>query len=297
MARAKNMNLFLLDGTAQGRIKCTLANWTGVAYKIPRTMLNESSGIQLLNQTGVYLLFGESESTGEPLVYVGQAGVRSNGKGVLYRLGEHTVQAKKEWWNIAVAFTTLHDSFGPTEISYLENRFYRLASLAQRFQTQNDNTPNPGNLTEEKESELEEYIEYAKLVIGALGFPVFEPLRQNEPTSEAKVIGGDSSVLYCRRSSSDAKGQRTAEGFVVFEGSRLRPELAPSCPASVAKYRQKYAERISSEYVLLQDTLFSSPSMAASFVTGHSCNGKVEWKTESGTVLGQLEIEESGVSR
>lgn len=32
--RGKSINLFLMDGTPNGRIKCTLANWTGVAYKI-----------------------------------------------------------------------------------------------------------------------------------------------------------------------------------------------------------------------------------------------------------------------
>lgn len=31
--RGKSINLFLVDGVAGGRIKCTLANWTGVAYK------------------------------------------------------------------------------------------------------------------------------------------------------------------------------------------------------------------------------------------------------------------------
>ena len=35
----KNMNYFLMDSTPNGRIKCTLANWTGVAYKIPRIKL------------------------------------------------------------------------------------------------------------------------------------------------------------------------------------------------------------------------------------------------------------------
>lgn len=32
--RGKSINLFLMDGTATGRVKCTLANWTGVAYKM-----------------------------------------------------------------------------------------------------------------------------------------------------------------------------------------------------------------------------------------------------------------------
>ncbi len=40
MERGKSINLFLMDGNVNGRIKCTLANWTGLAFKIPRTSLN-----------------------------------------------------------------------------------------------------------------------------------------------------------------------------------------------------------------------------------------------------------------
>jgi len=29
--RGKNIQLFLMDGDASGRIKCTMANWTGIA--------------------------------------------------------------------------------------------------------------------------------------------------------------------------------------------------------------------------------------------------------------------------
>ena len=54
----KSINLFLIDGDPNGRIKCSLANWTGVAYKIPRTMLDKARGIDALKQTGVYLLCG-----------------------------------------------------------------------------------------------------------------------------------------------------------------------------------------------------------------------------------------------
>ena len=39
--RGRSMNLYLMDGIPGGRMKCTLANWTGVAYKIPRTELDK----------------------------------------------------------------------------------------------------------------------------------------------------------------------------------------------------------------------------------------------------------------
>ena len=51
--RGKNIQLFLMDGEATGRMKCTLANWTGIAYKIPRTELDkckdrDMSGFKLI---------------------------------------------------------------------------------------------------------------------------------------------------------------------------------------------------------------------------------------------------------
>lgn len=52
--------------------------------------------------------------------------------------------------------TTQNNSFGPTEISYLENKFTNMAIETERYKVRNGNDQNPGNVTEEKESELEE---------------------------------------------------------------------------------------------------------------------------------------------
>lgn len=40
MPRSMTLKLFMMDGEASGRIKCSLANWTGIAYNIPQTSLN-----------------------------------------------------------------------------------------------------------------------------------------------------------------------------------------------------------------------------------------------------------------
>lgn len=82
--RGKSITVFLMDGTPTGRIKCSLENWTGVAYKIPRTELDRCADIQILKQSGVYFLFGSSEETGQDVVYVGQAGVRKMAKASFY---------------------------------------------------------------------------------------------------------------------------------------------------------------------------------------------------------------------
>lgn len=93
MARGKNIQLYLMDGDVNGRIKCTLANWTGLAFKIPRTALDLCKDRPELKQTGVYLLFGKDEND-KSVVYIGQAGVRKNGEGILNRLVEHNRKSK-----------------------------------------------------------------------------------------------------------------------------------------------------------------------------------------------------------
>ena len=105
MPRGKNINLFLMDGDASGRIKCTLANWTGVAYKIPRTEIEKCKNREDLKWSGVYSLFGVSDDTGENIAYIGQAGIRKNGEGILYRLMEHKRNPDKDYWTEAVVFT------------------------------------------------------------------------------------------------------------------------------------------------------------------------------------------------
>ena len=118
--RGKSINLFLMDGKATGRIKCTLANWTGVAYKIPRTELDKCRDREGLSQSGVYFL---SALLIRPTMYIGQAGVRKSGEGILCRLLEHKRSQKIDYWTEAVVFTTSNNSFGPTEIIMWKTSF------------------------------------------------------------------------------------------------------------------------------------------------------------------------------
>ncbi|GHU65296.1 methionine sulfoxide reductase [Clostridia bacterium] len=291
----KSINLFLIDGTPTGRVKVTLANWTGVAYRIPRTELDKCRDREDLSQSGVYFLFGTSDETGDGVVYIGQAGVRKNGEGILYRLLEHKRNPDKDYWTEAVVFTTSNNSFGPTEISYLENRFCNLAIEAKRYVVKNGNDPSPGNITEEKESELEEFVDYAKIVMGTLGHKVFEKF-VNMPvvTNAGDAASDDSEVLLeIKQGGIDVKGQRTSDGFVLFKGSRIKSEVSKSLREAVKQLRERYAGIISSDGVLQEDILLRSPNEAANFTVGYPINALEAWRTAEGKTLKEIEIEES----
>ncbi len=293
--RGKSINLFLMDGTPTGRIKVTLANWTGMAYKIPRTELEKCKELDILKQSGVYFLFGTSDDTGENVVYIGQAGVRKNGEGLLYRLQEHKRNPDKDYWTEAVVFTTSNNSFGPTEISYLENRFVNLSLEAKRYTVKNGNDPTSGNITEEKESELEEFIDYAKIVMGTLGHKIFEKIVSAQmPAIEDKLLESVPSVIFeLKQGKIDAKGQQTSDGFVVLKESRIRMQVAPSCPKHAKKAREKYALLIQADGMITSDILLRSPAEAACFITGTSINAREAWKTSDGRTLKEVESRDS----
>lgn len=295
MANGKNFNLFLMDGEATGRIKCTLANWTGIAYKIPRTYLEKCKERADLKQSGVYFLFGKNNQD-EEQVYIGQADSRNNGNGVLSRIIEHLKDV--EYFSDVVILTTQNNSFGKTEISYLENRFTSLAIDNARYTVINKNTPNGSNVTEEKESELEDFIENSKMILGVLGYKIFVSLIKKQVEIQSNK-DQEELMLYisAKRKGADkpTKGQckRTNEGFVVLAGSMIEDNYTESTPNSVRLLKEKYIENNEIiDGILQEDKLFSSPSYAASFVLGRSINGKELWKTKEGLSLNDLETKE-----
>ena len=291
--RSKTINVFLMDGDPTCKIKCTLQNWTGIAYKIPRTMLEdckegEKDIVKHLKQTGIYFLLGEDSNTGNKAIYVGQAVSRKNGEGLLCRLLEHKRNMKEKYWNDwneVIVFTTQNDSFGPTEISYLENKFTNLARSAGRYEVKNGNEPNPGNITEEKESELLEYVDYARIIIGMLGHKVFEQLVKSNPFTN-KV---DSPIFYFK-GKIKATGIFTNEGFVVLKGSSISPKLNPSAHKFTIKAREMNKNKIDENYILLEDVLFTSSSAAAGFVGGSSLSGNAMWATSDGKSPKDVEL-------
>lgn len=287
--RGRSINVFLPARDAAGVLRCSIANWIGVAYRVPRTELDAFKSREELNYNGVYLLFGEDAETGKGIVYVGQAQKRKTGGGLMARLLEHSRNEDEDYWTEVVVLTTINDSFGPTEISYLENRFCNLAGEAHRYTIRNRLDPTPGNLTEPKRCEMEDYIDDAKLVIRTMGYRVFEPI--SAPVCENHE---QRTVFHLQRTVAgdavSAEGIRTAEGFAVLRGSRIRLQEDEGIPAKIKAERRSAAK--SEDGVLLEDVLFTSPSYAAIFVIGKSENGQTAWKTTDSLAGREITLKE-----
>lgn len=140
--------------------------------------------------------------------------------------------------------TTQNNSFVPTEISYLENKFTNMVIETDRFKVRNWNDPNPGHVTEEKESELEDFIEYSKMVLGVLGYKIFVPLIEDK-TQLDKTNQDDELILFLSRTIRKtnrlikAKCKRTNEGFVVLKDSMIEEMDSQAIPKSIKDLREK----------------------------------------------------------
>lgn len=269
MSSPKNINLFLIDGTASGRIKCTISGRTGVIFKIPRKDYPKCKEREDLKHDAIYFLLGEDK------VYIGQAGSRKNGKGILNRLSEHDRDASKDFWTETIIFND--SSFGSTEISWLENKFCNMAIKAARYVVENGNDPSPGNITEEKESELKEHAAFAQLILSAIGYKIFEPKKNPTPPPQP-----DDDIFYLSRKikalgrTINAQMKITPTGYKVLAGSEISPLDDVELSANVKKARR--AAKIDSNGILLEDMEFPKPSPAATFVLAMPTDGNQEWK-------------------
>jgi predicted type IV restriction endonuclease len=123
-----------------------------------------------------------------------------------------------------------------------------------------------------------------------LGSDILAPIAQ--PAAKTQPGG----VLFCRIKGAEARGQRIANGFVVFRSSTAVLEQRPSAetyPYVVAQRKQLMADGTLSEkdglLVFTKDAEFSSPSSAAAVIHGGSANGLIASKTEDGKSLKQLD--------
>jgi hypothetical protein len=284
----KTIKLFLMDSVPDGRVICELSNWTGKAYRIPRGKVKDCSEREDLRSTAVYLLFGKPEtSTDKAKVYIGEA------ENVYARLVSHV--SEKEFWNEAVVFISKDENLNKAHIKYLESRLFEIANMACRYDVQNSNTPTKSSISESDKAEMEEFIEYVKILVNTLGFKVFEPLISQDLVNNSN----NNEKLYIKAArGADATGKRTPDGFVVFRNSEIASDTVKSYrDKGLNKLRDELIENkiiveVDSKLIFKSDYLFSSPSASAMVIMGRSANGLLEWKDSSGKILRDIEKQE-----
>ena len=126
-----------------------------------------------------------------------------------------------------------------------------MATEAKRYIVKNANDPTPGHVTEEKESELEEFIDYSKVIMGTLGHKVFMPV--NSPTLSGDTDKMADTIFFLKNSKVDARGKITSDGFIVLKDSKIALSPTKSCPERIKRLREFYHGKIDDNYSVIDE--------------------------------------------
>lgn len=285
MNRGKNLKIFMMDGIPNGRWICELSNWTGKAYKIPRTSYKKCMDREELRAPSIYFLFGYDDENGKPVVYIGET------EDAIKRLGEHIRNEKKNYWVEAIVFISKDDHLNKAHIKYLESRFYEIAKEVERYEVMNSTPPKRSAVSEAEECEMEEFIDNVKIIVSALGHKTFEFLVPvvNE-VKDAKNEDASTHLYIKNNKGLSATGMIVPDGFLVLKDSNINETLnEKSINLNIVKLREKYlSDGTVVNNVFIKDVLFTSPSAAADFIYGYSSSGPRSWKNSDGKTMKEI---------
>lgn len=280
MAFSKTIQLYIFDGNPNGRIMCELSNWNGRVYKISRNELFEFSKRPDAEYTGVYFLLSKNEQNMDT-IYIGEA------EKMLSRLKQHLKDTA--YWSDCIVVISKDNLLNKAHVKYLENKFYLLAKESGRAVIVNNNVPTCSSISEYDEAMLEEFISNTKLLVNALGYKIFDSLRDSALKRQNNQV-----YFYIKAArGADAKGILVSDGFAVLKDSVIASGTVPSFSRSLLQLRQALIDggTIDQNNTFTKDHIFTSPSLAASIVMGRRANGRTEWKTKNNQSIKMLEEE------
>lgn len=117
---------------------------------------------------------------------------------------------------------------------YLESRLITEATQIGRF-TLEQNQAGGSKLPESDREDMEVFLARIRQLLPVLGSDILAPIAQ--PAAKTQPGG----VLFCRIKGAEARGQRTANGFVILHGSTAVLEERPSTesyPYVIAQRKQ-----------------------------------------------------------
>lgn len=298
MSYGRTIRIYLADGSPTGIRHAELVNWTGQGIVCPRARIGELAAWDESKRPGVYILFGENPSGTNLLAYIGEA------ENVLDRMQDHI--KKKDFWDRVVLFTSKDANLTKGHVKYLESRFVQIAGEAGRVALENANKPPQPALPRPDRDAMEEFIEAARILLGALGFPILQVLPKKagpavEVAGQAGPLAAIRFFFKVPKAGVAAQGASTDEGFVVFAGSKGDAKVQDYLTTG---WKERREQMIADGTIIVEgatvrfakDVLLPSPSAAAAVVCGGNRNGRWVWKDAKGKALKTYEEELAGAT-
>ena len=285
----RSIRIFLVDGSPSGTRTAELGLSTIKALVIPRASLSSATQRAESLKTGVYVLVGQdSEIANLKRIYIGE------GDSIIDRISKHNKDPDKDFWDEAVLFVSKDENLTKAHVRYVEARLIALAKAAKRSVVTNGTDPSvQGKLPEPDEVEMGEFIDQARLLLGALGYDIFEqnkaPLVVSMPAEPSQQQALQSIPPEFKFGSTAFEATMIVDliagQFIVKAGSTARKAETPSLQPTYKNLRSQLIQNgvlksiDNNSFQFTQDYAFSAPTPAAQVVCGSSANGRTTWKS------------------
>ena len=277
MARGKVITTHLLNGDPNSIRTVFISNKICEMIVFPKSEFGEVSKMDESARPALYILLGEDEN-GIAQAYIGES---ANGIKRIYNHKSH-----KLFWNKCLMFIAKDDSINKADVQYLERQAIKLATDCAHFGVINEQSGTEISLSKYQIDIMEEFFDDVKLLASFIGCPIFEKqemtkLKKGENLFHIKVRDCDAHAIY----------NETDHSLRILKGSLLPQSTVPSYRE--AARRNAVIESISKPtkdgfWELQRDYVVNSPSTAASYCSGRSCNGWIHWINDAGQSLDDL---------
>jgi hypothetical protein len=294
MSIGKQVRLFLVDGTPGGMLTAEIMNWTGHVIAASRSDLAELLRREEAQRTGIYFLLGDgADDLDDALIYIGE------GDNVGERLRIHhrsEDRGGKDFWNRAIVLTSKDANLTKAHARYLESRLISIAASAGRARVTNGTAPQLLPLPEADKSDMEYFVEQAKIVLPVLGVDAFRSIPSTEDLGDQSIEAlATSSPIFemsVVNAGITARAREVDGEFAVLEGSAARAAWI----GTNHSYDKLHTRLIASGVLRVdgknacftKNHIFKSPSAAGAVISGRTTNGRISWRVPaSGLTYGQ----------
>ncbi len=279
----RTIQLFLVDGTANGLRKATIHGWTGLTFVATGATFAALTTRTELDRTGIYILSGpDSEAVGGIRAYIGSA------NSVRERIKQSAQQ--RDFWETAIAVTTSDDDLSKGHVEYLEARLIEMALVADRVTLDNGTNPAGGRrrLPEADQANMEQFLANLKIILPVIGLDLLKPQPRavalvNTPVGQRTALETTFEIRH--KSGVSAQAVEEDGEFIVLEGSQalVNTGYVQQSYGSLKENLIKLGVLVPNSktmYVFTKPYSFNSPSAAAAVVLDRNSNGRSEWKVK-----------------
>ncbi|GGM21596.1 methionine sulfoxide reductase [Deinococcus aerophilus] len=255
-------------------------DWAGQVAIFPRDRIDQLLQNNDFACPGLYILVGENQANfGKDYVYVGET------ESLSARIKQHINSKNKTFWKKVIILKSVSGSLNKAHIKSLEAKILKDLSVAGSV-----NLTNQNKLLAEPHLASHDHINVAafmrryKLILRSLGFKFFSLNSSMGFTNEANgaptILDYSNPIFELKSVGVHAFGRMLADKFVISKDSTLRHIGGGFYSFYSSQLIQKGILVLvcGSTYKFTKDSAFTSPSQAASILTGTSRSGWATWK-------------------